>query len=76
MRLSRKQQAVLDLLTIAGDDVQNEGNVIDDLWPLIQQPRHVCRALERKGLLTFGAWNDEVGFDLHLTLAARDHASV
>lgn len=52
-----------------------EGDVCEgtlhDLWPLIRRPRLVANGLQRKGMVTFGDWWDETGYELHLTPAGR-----
>lgn len=39
-------------------------------WPVIRNARLVSRALERKGMVTFGVyWDEEAGYELLLTEA-------
>ncbi len=72
--LTRKQASILSLLaTPFHNGTATEGELIDFLWPLVRQPRRSVRALEAKGLVTFGDHiDDEWGYALHLTDAGRE----
>lgn len=67
--LTEREKATLRVFATEGEC--NEG-LMADLWPLIRSPRPVTNSLQRKGLVTLGAWWDEgVGYELHLTDAGR-----
>lgn len=67
--LTAKQRAVLDLFP-RYEELMNEGVIVDDLYPLIPNPRSarmVVNSLEKRGLIVKGEWWEESGFSLCLT---------
>jgi len=67
--LTARERASLALFTTEGE--LNEG-MMAELWPLIRSPRHVTKSLVAKGLVTLGQWwDEEAGYELHLTDAGR-----
>jgi hypothetical protein len=69
--LTRRERATVGIF--AAEDECNEGMMLDNLWPLIRNPRLVVNSLRRKGVVTLGDYlGDEVGYELALTDVGHD----
>jgi hypothetical protein len=66
--LTKKQAAAMRLFVSNGDVCEAD---MQDLWPLIRRPRLVTNGLLAKGLVRLGYWDDQAGYELHLTDAGR-----
>jgi hypothetical protein len=75
-KLTPKAEAVLHLFNRTHpEDGVSEGLIADECYPVIaggRAVRMVVNAMQKKGLLTFGLWWDEAGYDLLLTDAGRE----
>jgi hypothetical protein len=72
--LTKKQRAVMALFVGPDGDDVSEFRILDELWPLVRNPRLVVNALVRHGLVALGDYIDEeCGYALALTEAGRDY---
>jgi hypothetical protein len=70
MSLTKRERAALELYQPHGE--LNEGLMLLELWPLVRNSRLVTNSLVRKGFVTLGQWwDEETGYELHLTDAGR-----
>lgn len=67
--LTRRERATIGIFAAEDECFESD---MHELWPLIRRPRLISKALRAKGILTFGCWDDQAGYELHLTGVGHD----